>query len=58
MAGEFDKAKGAVKEAYGKAAGDKKIEGEGKLDKAKGDVKDAAHDIKEHAKERLHETQK
>jgi uncharacterized protein YjbJ (UPF0337 family) len=49
MAGEMDKAKGAVKETWGKATGDKQTEGEGKADKVKGDVKDAAHDIKEHA---------
>ena len=58
MSGEFDKAKGAVKETIGKATGDKKTEAEGKFDKAKGYAKDAAHDMKEHVKERVHEQTK
>jgi uncharacterized protein YjbJ (UPF0337 family) len=55
MSGEFDKAKGAVKETVGKATGDKKTEAEGKFDKAKGYAKDAAHDLKEHVKDRADE---
>lgn len=50
MAGEMDKAKGAVKETVGKMTGDKRTEAEGKTDRAKGEAKDAAHDVKEGAK--------
>ncbi len=50
MAGTTDKVKGSVKEAAGKATGDKRLESEGKTDKAKGEVKDAAHDVKEAGK--------
>ncbi len=50
MAGEIDKAKGAVKETTGKVTGNERLETEGKADKAKGDVKGAAHDVKETAK--------
>ncbi|MCC2664969.1 MAG: CsbD family protein [Geminicoccaceae bacterium] len=50
MAGTTDKAKGVMKEAAGKATGDKRIETEGKVDRAKGEVKDAAHQAKESAK--------
>jgi uncharacterized protein YjbJ (UPF0337 family) len=39
-----------MKEAAGKATGDKRIETEGKVDRAKGEVKDAAHQAKESAK--------
>jgi uncharacterized protein YjbJ (UPF0337 family) len=51
MAGEMDKAKGAVKETYGKVTGDRQTEAEGKADKVKGQVKDAAHDVKERAED-------
>jgi len=47
----MDKAKGAVKETWGKATGDKQTEAEGKADKVKGHVKDAAQDVKEHAED-------
>lgn len=50
MAGEMDKAKGAVKEGVGKVTGDRRTEAEGKTDRAKGEAKDAAHDVKEGAK--------
>lgn len=50
MAGEMDKAKGAVKEGVGKVTGDRRTEAEGKTDRAKGGAKDAAHDVKEGAK--------
>ena len=52
--GTWDKAKGRVKEAAGKAVDDRDLEAEGKRDqvkggveKATGKVKDAAKDIKE-----------
>ncbi len=50
MAGEMDKAKGAVKEGVGKVTGDKRTETEGKTDRAKGEAKDAAHHVKQGAK--------
>ena len=50
MAGTTDKAKGFLKEAAGKATGDKRMESEGKVDRAKGEVKDAAHEVKESSK--------
>ncbi|MGO8916181.1 MAG: CsbD family protein [Stellaceae bacterium] len=53
MSGTTDKVKGTIKEAVGKATGDKATEAEGKLDKAKGEVKDAAHDVKQHVKDKL-----
>jgi uncharacterized protein YjbJ (UPF0337 family) len=53
MAGEWDKAKGAVKDAVGGLTGDAKTQAEGKLDKAKGEAKhqvqnakDAVEDVK------------
>ena len=45
-----DKAKGVVKEAVGKATGDKRTEAEGKTDQAKGKVKNATEDVTETAK--------
>jgi len=49
--GAVDKAKGAVKDAIGKATGDRGMQADGKIDKMKGegrqmvgDVKDAARD--------------
>jgi uncharacterized protein YjbJ (UPF0337 family) len=39
-----------LKEAAGKATGDKRTEAEGKTDRAKGEAKDAAHHAKEGAK--------
>ena len=50
MAGTTDKVKGSVKEAAGKATGDRRTEAEGKTDRAKGDAKQAGHDVKEAAK--------
>jgi uncharacterized protein YjbJ (UPF0337 family) len=54
MAGEWDKTKGAVKDAVGGLTGDTKTQAQGKLDKAKGEmkhqtqnVKDALNDAKE-----------
>ena len=48
--GTADKAKGVVKEAVGKATGDKRIEAEGKTDQAKGKVKNATDNVSETAK--------
>jgi uncharacterized protein YjbJ (UPF0337 family) len=47
MAGEFDKAKGHVKEAAGDITDDEQLEGEGKIDKTTGKVKDAAESAKD-----------
>jgi uncharacterized protein YjbJ (UPF0337 family) len=44
--GAADKAKGTVKDAAGKAMGDKKLQAEGKIDKAKGAGHQAAGDVK------------
>ena len=58
--GNWDKAKGTVKEAAGKATDNEDLEAEGKMDKAKGGaekavgkVKDAAHDAKESVEDAL-----
>ena len=48
--GAADKAKGAVKDAVGKAMGDKKLQAEGKMDKAKGEAREALGDAKDAAK--------
>jgi uncharacterized protein YjbJ (UPF0337 family) len=48
--GTADKAKGVVKEAVGKATGDKRTKAEGKTDQAKGKVKNAANDVTKKAK--------
>ena len=50
MAGTTDKVKGSLKEAAGKATGDRRTEAAGKTDQAKGEAKDAARDVKETAK--------
>jgi uncharacterized protein YjbJ (UPF0337 family) len=47
IAGAADKAKGAVKEAAGKATGDTRLQAEGKADKAKGAVKNAVGGAKD-----------
>jgi uncharacterized protein YjbJ (UPF0337 family) len=47
----IDKVKGKIKQAAGAAAGDKKLEREGKVDEAKGKVKGAIEEIKHAAKE-------
>jgi uncharacterized protein YjbJ (UPF0337 family) len=50
----IDKVKGNIKQAAGKATGDKKLVNEGKVDEAKGKIKgaieDAKHAIKDAAK--------
>ena len=48
--GVVDHAKGSIKEAAGKATGDRKLEAEGHIDKAKGEMHKAADDIKDAAK--------
>ncbi len=48
--GAADKAKGAVKDAVGKATGDDKMRVEGQFDKAKGEAHKVAGDIKDAVK--------
>ena len=48
--GAGNKAKGAVKEAAGKATGNRKLEAEGKADKAKGHVQSAGGKAKDAAR--------
>jgi uncharacterized protein YjbJ (UPF0337 family) len=50
LKGAADKAKGAIKDAAGKAAGDRKLEAEGKFDKAKGAAHEAVGDVKDAAR--------
>jgi uncharacterized protein YjbJ (UPF0337 family) len=45
--GSAEQAKGAVKEAAGKALGDKKLEIDGKADKAAGKVQNAVGGLKD-----------
>jgi len=45
--GSARQAKGAIKEAAGKALGDAKLEGEGKADKTAGKVQNAVGGIKD-----------
>jgi uncharacterized protein YjbJ (UPF0337 family) len=47
----IDKAKGKIKQAAGALAGDKKLEGEGRLDEAKGNVKGAVEEAKHAVKQ-------
>lgn len=56
MSGTFDKAKGKVKEATGKATGNEKLEAEGKIDQGKGKVKNAADSATEKASEGFNKT--
>ena len=49
--GAADKAKGAVKEAVGKALGDTKLQTEGQADKAAGTVKNAIGGAKDAIRE-------
>lgn len=53
MSGQYDKAKGHVKQAAGELTGNKRLKTEGKIDHAKGTVKEkagqAANRIKEAA---------
>jgi uncharacterized protein YjbJ (UPF0337 family) len=48
--GAAEKAKGAIKDAAGKATGDKKFQTKGKFAKAKGSAHNVAGDIKDAAK--------
>jgi uncharacterized protein YjbJ (UPF0337 family) len=48
--GAADKAKGAIKDAAGKAVGNDRLRVEGQMDKMKGEVHKAAGDIKDAAK--------
>jgi len=48
--GAANKAKGAVKEGIGKATGNERLRGEGKVDKAKGEMHNAAGDVKDAVK--------
>ena len=52
--GAADKAKGAIKDAAGKVAGDSKLQAEGKMDKAKGAAHNAAGDAKDAVKKAGH----
>jgi uncharacterized protein YjbJ (UPF0337 family) len=45
--GSANQAKGAVKEAAGKAMGDNKLKGEGKADKAAGKIQNTVGGIKD-----------
>lgn len=55
IAGAAKQAKGAVKEAVGKAVGDPKLVAEGKADKVKGKIQSAVGGVKDAAKETLKE---
>ena len=48
--GAWDKAKGQVKEAAGKASNDRDLEAEGKRDQAKGDLKEGVDNAAEKVK--------
>jgi uncharacterized protein YjbJ (UPF0337 family) len=48
--GAANKVKGAVKDAYGRVMGNRKMQAEGKADKAKGAVQNAAGDAKDTAR--------
>jgi uncharacterized protein YjbJ (UPF0337 family) len=48
--GAYDKTKGAVKEAVGKATGNKRRQAEGKMDKAKGEAHRVAGNVKDAAR--------
>lgn len=51
--GSFEQAKGKVKEAAGKAAGDTKLETEGKADQIKGKVQNTIGGMKDTVKEAI-----
>ncbi len=50
LEGKMDKAKGKVKEAFGKATNDKSTEAEGKADQAKGEAKETYGEAKRNLK--------
>ena len=45
--GAADKAKGSIKDAFGKATGNTRLQAEGKADKARGGMRTALGDIKD-----------
>ena len=45
--GAGNKAKGAIKDAVGKATDNRKLQAEGKMDKAKGDIQQKAGKVKD-----------
>lgn len=45
--GALDKAKGNIKEGFGKLTGDEKLQAEGKADKAKGAAESAVGGVKD-----------
>jgi uncharacterized protein YjbJ (UPF0337 family) len=49
--GQFDKAKGRVKEAAGDLTGDQSLKNEGKVDRASGSVKDKVGDAADKVKD-------
>jgi uncharacterized protein YjbJ (UPF0337 family) len=51
IAGAGQKAKGAVKEAAGKATGDAKLKAEGRADKVAGSVRNAVGGMKDAARD-------
>ena len=55
MAGRVDKAKGAAKEAIGKAVGNRRLEREGKRDRAVGAVKEQVAKIKRTVENKIDE---
>ena len=53
VAGSAKQAKGAVKQAVGRAIGDSKLESEGKVDKIEGKVQNAIGGVKDTVKDVL-----
>ncbi|WP_127143220.1 CsbD family protein [Pelagibacterium montanilacus] len=51
--GAGNKAKGAVKEAVGKAVGNEQLQAEGKMDKAKGHVQEKSGKAKDAVRDKL-----
>ena len=47
MSGQFDQAKGRVKEAAGDLTGDDELKNEGKADRVGGEIKEKAGEVKE-----------
>ena len=55
IVGAAKQAKGAVKEAVGKAVGDKKLVAEGKADKGEGKIQNAVGGLKDTVRDALKE---
>jgi uncharacterized protein YjbJ (UPF0337 family) len=53
IAGAAKQAKGAVKEAVGKATGDAKLQGKGKADKTEGKIQNAIGGMKDTVRDAL-----